>query len=463
MDLVTPKEPEKQSVATLEIDGKTLELPVLQGTVGPKMIDVRSLLGKGGILTYDPGFMCTSSCISNITHIDGEKGVLLYRGYKLEDLVEQSNYMETCYLLLYGCLPSPTELEKFEKVVVGEMMVNEKLIAFYKGFKSEAHPMAIMVGVVGALSAFLHSDYDFFNPDNRQELAIKLIAKMPTLAAYAYRTAMGLPIVYPKKEYGYTKNFLYMMFSNPISEQFAISDEIVKTLETIWICHVDHEQGPSTSTVRIAGSSLANPFACIAAGIGSLWGPYHGGATEAVLSMLEEIKKEGKSIEETINLAKDKSSNFRLMGFGHRIYKSYDPRATIMKNLFTKVSEKAENKEIKELMNLATELEKKALEDEYFIKRKLYPNIDFYTGLVYKTIGIPESMFTVLFAVSRSVGWMAQWCEMMNEGSNRISRPRQLYVGPEPRKYEKLEDRPDTESRVQEMPKLNKLTSLMKL
>jgi citrate synthase len=315
------------------VGDKEYELPILKGTLGHDLIDVRPLLAKANMLTYDPGFMCTASCISNICYINGEKGELLYRGYRIQDLAEHSSYMETCYLLLYGTLPSSSELMKFEEVVIGEMMINEKMIEFYKGFRSEAHPMAIMVGVVGALSAFLHSDYDLFNPRDRQEMAIKLIAKMPTLAAYAYRTAMGLPIVYPKKHFSYMKNFLYMMFSNPMSESFDIDEDILRALEVIWICHAEHEQNASTSTVRIAGSSHANPFACIAAGIGSLWGPYHGGANEAVLNMLEEILNEGASIKEIIERSKDKNSNFRLMGFGHRVYKNFDPRATIMQKM----------------------------------------------------------------------------------------------------------------------------------
>jgi citrate synthase len=402
---------------------------------------VRSLLSQANLLTYDPGFMCTASCISNICYINGEKGELLYRGYRIQDLAEHSSYMETCYLLLYGTLPSSSELRKFEEVVSGEMMINEKMIEFYKGFRSEAHPMAIMVGVVGALSAFLHSDYDLFNPRDRQEMAIKLIAKMPTLAAYAYRTAMGLPIVYPKKHFSYMKNFLYMMFSNPMSDTFDIDEEILRALEVIWICHAEHEQNASTSTVRIAGSSHANPFACIAAGIGSLWGPYHGGANEAVLNMLEEILHEGASIREILERSKDKNSNFRLMGFGHRVYKNFDPRATIMQKMCYTVLDTIQDNETKPLLDLAINLEKEALADDYFIKRKLYPNVDFYTGIVYKAIGIPKDMFTVLFAVSRSVGWMAHWCEMMNENTNRISRPRQMYVGSKHRDYEKIEER----------------------
>lgn len=451
------------SKATLTIDGKSVSLPILPGTHGAPMIDIRSLYAQTGHFTYDPGFMCSGSCMSSITFIDGEEGKLLYRGYRIEDLAENCSYMEVCYLLIYGELPGPAELRRFEGTVVGEMYVNARLVDFLKGFKSNSHPMAIMVGVVGALSAFMHEDYNFNNPLDREAIAIKLVAKIPTLAALTFRTSMGLPLVMPRKDFSFMKNFLYMMFANPM-EEFNIHPDVVRCMDAIFIVHADHEQNASTSTVRIAGSSLANPFACIAAGIGSLWGPYHGGANEAVLNMLEELLANHETIDSILGKAKDKSSGFRLMGFGHRIYKNFDPRAKLMQKMCHRVLSILPKSEVSELLDMALALEQKALSDEYFISRKLYPNVDFYTGIVYKALGFPKSMFTVLFAVQRTVGWTVQWNESISENIQRISRPRQLYVGNEERRFMKMEERKEPEtSLVRDVPKICALTNLMKL
>eukprot|EP00331_Platyophrya_macrostoma_P002733 CAMPEP_0176423934 /NCGR_PEP_ID=MMETSP0127-20121128/10562_1 /TAXON_ID=938130 /ORGANISM="Platyophrya macrostoma, Strain WH" /LENGTH=446 /DNA_ID=CAMNT_0017804945 /DNA_START=136 /DNA_END=1476 /DNA_ORIENTATION=+ len=419
-------------------DGKEAKLPILTGTDGPSLIDIRNLYQQTGAFTFDPGFMATGSCMSNITFIDGEKGKLIHRGYNIEELCEKSSYIELCYLLLYGILPAKEELQKFEKTVVREMTVHEKLIDFYKGFKSGAHPMAIMVGVVGALSSFMHDGLDIKDPQQRELAVIRLVAKMPTLAAIAFRTACGLPIVYPKAEYSYVENLLYMMFDNPL-KPWKIHPKIVRAIDVILMLHADHEQNASTSTVRIAGSSLANPFACIAAGIASLWGPAHGGANEAVLNMLEEIATTDK-IPTFIQKAKDKNDPFRLMGFGHRVYKNFDPRAKIMQKICYDVVEVI-GKGNQPLLELAIELEKVALEDEYFVKRKLYPNVDFYTGIVYKSIGIPKNMFTVMFAVARTIGWTSQWFEMTSEKTIKLGRPRQLFVGQKKRTVKPIEER----------------------
>jgi len=456
---ITPKSMENCKITFP--DGKEAILPILKGTQGPPMIDIRNLYQQTGYFTFDPGFFATGSCASLITYIDGDKGQLWHRGYKIEDLAEKCTFIEVCYLLLYGTLPSESELKKFEDAVVSEMLVHEQLINFYKGFKSGAHPMAIMVGVVGALSAFMHDELDVMDPKNRELAAIRLIAKMPTIAAIAFRTAAGLPIVYPKKQYNFTENFLYMMFSDPMSE-WKISQEIVRAIDVICILHADHEQNASTSTVRIAGSSLANPFACVAAGIASLWGPAHGGANEAVLNMLEEIGTPDR-IQLYINKAKDKNDSFRLMGFGHRVYKNFDPRAKIMQKICYDVI-KVVGIENQPLLDLAVKLEQEALKDEYFISRKLYPNVDFYTGLVYKSIGMPKNMFTVMFAVARSVGWISQWQEMMSEGVIKIGRPRQLYIGPELKEIPEIKNRKEeAESKVVNITHLHDALANVKL
>ncbi|KAM3136916.1 hypothetical protein pb186bvf_011001 [Paramecium bursaria] len=456
-----PMTPQSVEYATLQLpDGKECKLPIYQGTLGAPMIDITQLYAQTGYFTIDPGFNATGSCMSTITYIDGDKGQLLYRGYPIEELAQSSSYMEVCYLLIYGELPSKDELKLFEDTMVSEMMINEKLIEFYKGFATDSHPMAIMVGVVGALSAFMHKDFDVNDPRDREYISIKLVAKMPTLAAYAYRTALGLPIVYPQKKFGFIENFLYMMFSNPM-EEFKCDPIIVRAVDVIFILHADHEQNASTSTVRIAGSSLANPFACIAAGITALWGPYHGGANEAVLAMLKEIGRKD-NVQACIEKSKDKNSGFRLMGFGHRVYKNYDPRAKVMQEMCYKVL--AVTKRNNELLDIAIELEKSALADEYFIKRKLYPNVDFYTGIVYEALSIPTSMFTVMFSVQRSIGWICQWSEMMSEKVHRISRPRQLYVGSAQRAYQNIEERPqEGKTRVCQLPMLSNLFGLVKL
>lgn len=441
-DLV-PKVPESKETCKLTLpDGKEVELPILQGTNGPPMIDIRNLYAKTGYFTYDPGYTCTGSCVSQITFIDGEKGELLYRGYKIQELAKTCDFVDICYLLLYGELPSQQDKKSFDETMKSEMLVHEQLISFYKGFQTGAHPMAIMVGVVGALSAFMNEELDVKDPVQREINAIKLVAKMPMIAAIAYRTAMGLPIVYPKKKLTFTENFLYMMFADPMDPDYQVDEFLAKVLDKILVLHADHEQNASTATVRIAGSSIANPFACVAAGIASLWGPAHGGANEAVLDMLDQIG----SVERTtncLNKAKDKTSGFRLMGFGHRVYKNYDPRAEIMRDICHEVLEYLGIKD-DPYFKIGLELEKVALSDPYFIERKLYPNVDFYSGIVLNAIGIPKSMFTVIFALSRSIGWITQWREMISEPLIKIGRPRQLYVGHFNRQYKKEDERNNT-------------------
>jgi citrate synthase len=438
-----PTVPESKETAKLILPGgQEVELPILKGTSGPPMIDIRNLYTKTGYFTYDPGFTCTGSCVSQITLIDGEKGELSYRGYNIQDIGRHCDFVETCYLLLYGELPSRNDLKRFDEILKGEMVVSERLIGFYKGFQSGAHPMAIMVGVVGALSAFLHDGLDIKDAILREQSAIKLVAKMNMIAAIAYRTAMGLPIVYPKKSYTYSENFLYMMFADPMNEEFKVDKFLAEVLDKILVLHADHEQNASTATIRIAGSSIANPFACIAAGIASLWGPAHGGANEAVLDMLDEIGTV-ENVPRCIEKAKSKSGGFRLMGFGHRVYKSYDPRAEIMKDLCHQVLEYLNIKD-DPYLRIGLELEKIALSDPYFIERKLYPNVDFYSGIALNAIGIPRSMFTVIFALSRSIGWIVQWREMISESLIKIGRPRQLYVGHTDRKFSMLDEREDS-------------------
>ena len=418
--------------------GKTYDFPILKGTLGPDVIDVRKLYSETGCFTYDPGFTSTGSCESKITFIDGEKGVLLYRGYPIDVLAEQSDFMEVCYLLLYGELPTPQQKRKFEDGITYHTMLHEQLLYFFRGFRRDSHPMAVMCGVVGALSAFYHDSTDINDPHHRMVASYRLIAKMPTIAAMAYKFSIGQPFMYPRNDLNYAENFLYMMFGNPC-EDFKVNQVMAKAVDRILILHADHEQNASTSTVRLAGSSGANPFACIAAGIASLWGPAHGGANEAVLNMLEEIGDK-KNIPQYIERAKDKNDPFRLMGFGHRVYKNFDPRAKVLERTCHEVlNELGITNE--PLLEIAMELERIALEDEYFVSKKLYPNVDFYSGIIFKAIGIPTSLFTVLFAVARTVGWVAQWNEMIEDPSQKIGRPRQLFIGAKERKFKPLHKR----------------------
>ncbi|MFI8620152.1 MULTISPECIES: citrate synthase [unclassified Marinomonas] len=418
--------------AQLTVDGidKTIELPVLSGTLGTDVIDVRSL-GSNGIFTYDPGFMSTGSCESAITYIDGEAGILLHRGYPIAQLAEHSDYLETCYLLLYGELPDKAQKEEFERTVGNHTMVNQSMHKFIEGFRNDAHPMAIMCGLVGALSAFYQDHMDISNPKHREIAAFRLISKMPTLAAICFKYSKDQPVMYPRNDLSYAENFLYMMFATPC-EEYVVNPVFAKAMDRIFILHADHEQNASTSTVRLAGSSGANPFACIAAGIATLWGPAHGGANEAVLSMLEEIG-DVENIDEFIAKAKDKNDPFRLMGFGHRVYKNFDPRAKVMRETCDQVlAELGMSND--PLLKIAKRLEQIALEDPYFVERKLYPNVDFYSGIIMKAIGIPTSMFTVIFAMSRTIGWISHWNEMISS-PYKIGRPRQLYVGKTERDY----------------------------
>ncbi|TGG95704.1 citrate (Si)-synthase [Natronospirillum operosum] len=411
--------------ATLTIDGmEPIELPVYSGTMGPDVVDVRNLVKKG-LFTYDPGFVSTASCESNITYIDGGKGLLLHRGYPIEELAENADYLETCFLLLYGELPTAEQIEEFRSTITHHTMVHEQIHSFFHGFRRDSHPMAIMVAVVGALAAFYHDSLDITDPEHREITAHRLISKMPTIAAMVYKYTIGQPFAYPRNDLDYASNFLYMMFSNPC-EEYQVNPVLAKAMDKIFILHADHEQNASTSTVRLTGSTGANPFACISSGIAALWGPAHGGANEAVLAMLEEIGHED-NIETFIEKAKDKDDPFRLMGFGHRVYKNYDPRAKVMKqhcdNVLAELGVRNDP-----LLRIATRLEKIALEDDYFVERKLFPNVDFYSGIILRAIGIPTSMFTVIFAIGRTPGWIAHWKELV-EGKYRIGRPRQLYTG----------------------------------
>ncbi|HXQ42672.1 MAG TPA: citrate synthase [Candidatus Udaeobacter sp.] len=418
--------------------GQKFELPVMDGTMGPRVIDVRKLYGDHGLFTYDPGFLSTASCESKITYIDGEKGILLHRGYPIEQLAEHSDFIEVCYLLLQGELPTPAQKAGFKKNITYHTMLHEQIHTFYRGFRRDAHPMAVMVGVVGALSAFYHDSTDINDPRQREIASHRLIAKMPTIAAMAFKYSSGQPFISPRNDLGYAENFLRMTFAVP-AEDYVVDPVVAKAMDQLFILHADHEQNASTSTVRMAGSSGANPFACIAAGIASLWGPAHGGANEAVLNMLREIGDK-KRIPEFIAKAKDKNSGFRLMGFGHRVYKNFDPRAKVMRKACHDVLDVLNKRELP-LLELALELERIALEDEYFVERKLYPNVDFYSGLILEAIGFPTSMFTVLFAVARTVGWVAQWAEMIEDPSQRIGRPRQLYTGATQRDYVPMGER----------------------
>lgn len=414
-----------------------VEFPILHGTLGPSVIDIQQL-GKTGFFSYDLGFMSTAACKSKITFIDGEKGILLYRGYPIEQLAEKSNFLEVCYLLLHGELPNQNQETNFIKDINRHTMVHEQLRNFFNGFRRDAHPMAIMVGVVAALSSFYHDSLDINNPEHRNIAALRLIAKMPTLAAMCYKYSVGQPFMYPQNQLSYAENFLYMMFGVP-SEHLAIDPLLARAMDRIFILHADHEQNASTSTVRLAGSTGANPYACISAGIAALWGPAHGGANEACLNMLREIGDVSR-IGQYIARAKDPNDSFRLMGFGHRVYKNFDPRVAVMRQTCHETLE-AVGAHDHPLFKIALALEKIALEDEYFISRKLYPNVDFYSGITLSALGIPTNMFTVIFALARTAGWICQWEEMISDPERRIGRPRQLYIGPKERNFVPLEKR----------------------
>ncbi len=418
--------------------GKSWDLPILSGSMGPDVIDVRRLYQDSGMFTFDPGYTSTGSCESTITFIDGEEGVLLHRGYPIEQLAEKSDYLETCYLLLEGELPTREQKKVFMDGITYHTMLHEKLIQFYQGFRRDSHPMAVMCGVVGALSAFYHDSLDIHDPQHRQLAIYRLIAKMPTIAANTYKYELGQPFIQPRNDLSFTENFLHMMFATPC-EEYKVSPKVARAMERALILHADHEQNASTSTVRLAGSSQANPFACIAAGIASLWGPAHGGANEAVLSMLTQIGSKDRA-PEFIKRAKDKDDPFRLMGFGHRVYKNFDPRANILRESCHEVLGEL-GIENEPLLDLAMELERIALEDDYFVEKRLYPNVDFYSGIIYRAIGVPVSMFTALFAIARVAGWIAQWNEMMQEPVQKIGRPRQLFTGPKRRDFVPLDKR----------------------
>ena len=429
---------ESTKTAKLSFDGKELELPMFSPTAGPDVIDIRKLYAQGDVFTYDPGFTSTASCDSTITFIDGDKGELLHRGYPIDQLAEKSHFLEVCYLLLYGELPSADQLEDFENRVTNHTMLHEQMVYFYRGFRRDAHPMAIMTGVVGAMSAFYHDSTDITDPWQREVATIRLIAKMPTIAAWAYKFSIGQPFVYPRNDLDYAANFLRMCFSVP-AEEYEVNPILSRAMDRIFTLHADHEQNASTSTVRLASSSGANPFACIAAGIACLWGPAHGGANQACLEMLKEIGTPDK-IPEYIDRAKDKNDSFRLMGFGHRVYKNFDPRAKVMKQSADEVLDLL-GIENNPTLQVAKDLEKLALEDDYFAEKKLYPNVDFYSGIILDAMGFPTSMFTPIFAVARTVGWISQWKEMIADPQMKIGRPRQLYVGETMRDYVDVEDR----------------------
>lgn len=432
--------PKDQKTYTLTDDqtGESCKLPVLEGTMGPPVIDIRKLYEQTGHFTFDPSFTATGSCKSRLTYIDGEEGVLMHRGYDIRELTEKSNFIEVAYLLLNGDLPNAQQYKEFEHSITYHTMVHEQIHFFFRGFRRDAHPMAIMCGVVGALSAFYHDSLDIWDPVQREISAHRLIAKMPTLAAMAYKYSIGQPFMYPRNDLNYAENFLYMIFGVP-AEPYTVNPIHARAMDKLFILHADHEQNASTSTVRLAGSSQANPFACIAAGIASLWGPAHGGANQEVLEMLQQIGTKDR-IPEFIKRAKDKDDPFRLMGFGHRVYKNYDPRANVLRDSAHEVLHDL-GVDNDPLLELAMELERIALEDEYFVDRKLFPNVDFYSGIILKAMGFPSSMFTVLFALARTVGWISQWKEMIEEPSLRIGRPRQLYTGPAARPYLPIDER----------------------
>ncbi|PIE14704.1 MAG: citrate (Si)-synthase [Rhodobacterales bacterium] len=429
---------DSKKTATLSFNGKTLELPIYSPTEGPDVIDIRKLYSDGDVFTYDPGFTSTASCDSSITYIDGEAGILLHRGYSIGELTEKSHYLEVCYLLLYGNLPSETELEDFEHCVTNHTMVHEQMKEFFNGFRRDAHPMAIMTGVIGAMSAFYHDSLDVNDPHQREVASIRMIAKMPTIAAMAFKYSQGQPFVSPRNDMDYAANFLRMCFSVP-TEDYEVDPILARAMDRIFTLHADHEQNASTSTVRLAGSSGANPFACIAAGIACLWGPAHGGANQACLEMLEEIGSVDR-IPEFIARAKDKNDPFRLMGFGHRVYKNFDPRATVLKQSADEVLDLL-GIENNPKLQVAKALEAAALEDPYFKEKKLFPNVDFYSGIILEAMGFPTSMFTPIFALSRTVGWIAQWKEMLDDPHQKIGRPRQLYQGERARAYVDVKDR----------------------
>lgn len=418
--------------------GKSVELPIRRGTLGAPVLDITNFYKEMGCFTFDPGFLSTASCRSSITFIDGDAGVLLYRGYPIDQLAERSTFIEVAYLMLYGELPNEKELERFSRLIRQHTLINESLKSFYQGFYHDAHPMAVMVGVFGSLSAFYHDSLDIRNPEHRDLAALRMIAKMPTIAAASYKHSVGEPFIYPKNSLSYCGNLLHMMFSVP-AEEYVVDPIAERALDMIFILHADHEQNASTSTVRLAGSSSANPFACVSSGITALWGPAHGGANEAVLTMLEEIG-DVSNITKYLAKAKDKNDPFRLMGFGHRIYKNYDPRAAIIRGMCHQVLSKFGRAD-DPLFELALRLEEVALSDEYFIQRRLYPNVDFYSGIIYRALGIPSNMFTVMFAIARTVGWVAQWMEMISDPDQRIARPRQIYEGAPQRQYVPMDQR----------------------
>lgn len=413
-------------------NGKEIQLPVHKASIGQDVIDISALYKESGMFTYDPGFLSTASCESQITFIDGDQGILRHRGYSIEDLAQKSEYLELCYLLIHNELPKKDEYEKFKKNIKANTLAHEQLHILYRGFPRRAHPMAIMVGAVASLSAFYHESMNLSTPEGKMDVVYKIVAKMPTLAAMAYKYSIGEPIIYPQDDLGFAENFLHMLFATP-NKKYTVSPTIAKAMERIFILHADHEQNASTSTVRLAGSSGANPFACIGAGIASLWGPAHGGANEEVIEMLQQIGTVDR-IPEFIARAKDKNSGFRLMGFGHRVYKNYDPRAAVLKSSCDEVLKELGITD-DPLLHIAVELERIALSDDYFIQRKLFPNVDFYSGIIYKALGIPSSLFTVIFAIARSAGWIAQWKEMVEDKAFKIGRPRQLYTGHVTRKY----------------------------
>ncbi|MEM7683594.1 MAG: citrate synthase [Paracoccaceae bacterium] len=424
--------------ATLTFDGKSVEFPVYDAVHGPSVIDIRRLYAEMGVFTYDPGFTSTGSCRSTITYIDGDKGELLYRGYPIDQLAEKSHFLEVCYLLLYGELPTAAQMEDFESRVTNHTMLHEQMVNFFRGFRRDAHPMAIVCGVVGAMSAFYHDSTDIEDPWQREVATIRLIAKLPTICAWAYKYSIGQPFIYPRNDLDYATNFLHMCFAVPC-EEYVVDPILSRAMDRIMTLHADHEQNASTSTVRLAGSSQANPFACIAAGVASLWGPAHGGANQACLEMLKEIATPDR-VDEYVQKAQDKNDSFRLMGFGHRVYKNYDPRATVMQQTAKEVLELL-GVEDNPILQVAQALEKRALEDEYFISKKLYPNVDFYSGIILEAMGFPTSMFTPIFALSRTVGWISQWKEMIEDKDGKIGRPRQLYIGAAARDYINVETR----------------------
>ncbi len=428
----------KDAFRLIGTDGTETELPVRKGAVGPDVIDIGKLYKEQGVFTYDPGFVATGSCESDITYIDGEQGILMYRGYPVEQLAENSNFLEVAYLLLHGDLPTATALEGFTNTISTHTMLNEGMLNFFKGFRYDAHPMAMLSAVVGSMSAYYHDEMDASNPEHRDIFAHRILAKLPTIAAAAYKLNIGQPFIYPRNELSYCENLLQMLFAVP-AEPYEIDPIAAEALDLLFILHADHEQNCSTSTVRMAGSSGANPYSAIAAGISALWGPAHGGANEAVLNMLEEIG-DTSQISKYIDKAKDKNDPFLLMGFGHRVYKNFDPRATIIRGMCHKVL-KSLGRKSTPIFDLALELEEIALKDDYFVEKKLYPNVDFYSGIIYRALGVPTSMFTVMFAIGRSVGWTSHWREMISDPKGRISRPRQLYTGPGERNYIPIEKR----------------------